>query len=58
MSGHKIGAPAGIGALVVKSKFHLNPHLLGGGQEKGLRAGTENILGICGFGAPKDISKN
>ena len=58
LSGHKIGAPAGIGALVVKSKFHLNPHLLGGGQEKGLRAGTENILGICGFGtAAKILSK-
>ena len=55
LSGHKIGAPAGIGALVVKSKFHLNPHLLGGGQEKGLRAGTENILGICGFGAAAKI---
>ena len=55
LSGHKIGAPAGVGALVVKSKFHLNPHLLGGGQEKGLRAGTENILGICGFGAAAKI---
>ena len=58
LSGHKIGAPAGIGALVVKSKIHLNPHLLGGGQEKGLRAGTENILGICGFGvAARILSK-
>jgi len=55
LSGHKIGAPAGIGALVVKSKIHLNPHLLGGGQEKGLRGGTENILGICGFGAAAKI---
>jgi len=55
LSGHKIGAPAGVGALVVKSKLHLNPHLLGGGQEKGLRAGTENILGICGFGAAAKI---
>ena len=51
LSGHKIGAPAGIGALVIKNNNHLNPHLLGGGQEKGMRAGTENIIGICGFGA-------
>ena len=55
LSGHKIGAPAGIGALVVKNNIHLNPHLLGGGQEKGLRAGTENIIGICGFGAAARI---
>jgi len=55
LSGHKIGAPSGIGALVVKSNINLNPHLLGGGQEKGLRAGTENILGICGFGAAASI---
>ena len=60
LSGHKIGAPAGIGALVIKSNLNLNlnPHLLGGGQEKGLRAGTENILGICGFGtAARVLSK-
>ena len=50
LSGHKIGAPAGIGALVIKNNIHLNAHILGGGQEKGLRAGTENLIGICGFG--------
>ena len=55
LSGHKIGAPAGVGALVIKNNIHLNPHLLGGGQEKGLRAGTENIIGICGFGAAARI---
>ena len=50
LSGHKIGAPTGIGALIYNDKINLNPQILGGGQEKGLRAGTENILGINGFG--------
>ena len=55
LSGHKIGAPPGIGALVTNKNFHLSAHILGGGQEKGMRAGTENILGICGFGAAANI---
>lgn len=50
LSGHKIGAPSGIGALINNNKFNLNPQILGGGQEKGMRAGTENIFGILGFG--------
>ena len=50
LSGHKIGAPSGVGALVNNKNFNLNPQLLGGGQEKGMRAGTENIIGILGFG--------
>ena len=50
LSGHKIGAPTGIGALVYNEKINLIPQILGGGQEKGMRAGTENILGIRGFG--------
>ena len=50
LSGHKIGAPTGVGALVYKNDFALNPLILGGGQERGMRAGTENICGICGFG--------
>ena len=50
LSGHKIGAPSGVGALVNNINFNLNPHILGGGQEKGMRAGTENIFGILGFG--------
>lgn len=49
LSGHKIGAPTGIGALVYNNKLSLTPQIIGGGQEKGLRAGTENILGIIGF---------
>ena len=50
LSGHKIGAPTGTGALIYNNKINLKPQILGGGQEKGLRAGTENILGIRGFG--------
>ena len=57
LSGHKIGAPSGIGALVNNKNFNLNPQIIGGGQEKGMRAGTENIIGILGFGIAADILK-
>ena len=55
ISGHKIGAPTGIGALVYDNSFNLLPQMLGGGQESGMRAGTENILGIRGFGEAASI---
>ncbi len=58
LSGHKIGAPTGIGALVYNDKINLTPQILGGGQEKGMRAGTENILGIRGFGEAAKIMIN
>ena len=51
LSGHKIGGPQGIGALVVATGAPLVAQTLGGGQQKGLRAGTENLSGIAGFGA-------
>lgn len=51
LSGHKIGGPQGIGALVVAAGAPLVAQTLGGGQQKGLRAGTENLSGIAGFGA-------
>jgi cysteine desulfurase len=51
MSAHKIGGPAGIGALYVRPQCRLAPQLLGGPQEAGLRAGTPNLSGIVGFGA-------
>ncbi len=51
ISGHKIGAPKGIGAAYLKSGVHLAPYLYGGGQEKGLRSGTENVGGIVGLSA-------
>jgi cysteine desulfurase len=52
LSGHKIGAPKGIGALIGRTEFPLVDALIkGGAQERGLRAGTENVAGITGFGA-------
>ena len=52
VSGHKIGGPKGVGALVLAEGLAgLEPALRGGGQELGRRAGTENVAGIAGFGA-------
>lgn len=49
ISGHKVGAPKGIGALFIKKGVHLNPFIVGGGQERGMRSGTENTAGIVAF---------
>ncbi len=51
LSAHKINAPKGTGALYVKGGVKLPPLLLGGGQESGLRSGTENMPGIAAFAA-------
>jgi cysteine desulfurase len=51
VSAHKIGGPKGAGALALARPMMLAPLIYGGGQEAGLRAGTENVLGIVGFGA-------
>lgn len=51
VSGHKIGGPAGVGALIVSPNFALRAQITGGGQERSYRGGTENILGIIGFEA-------
>jgi cysteine desulfurase len=51
LSAHKIGGPQGVGALVLKSGAPYAPLIVGGGQERGARAGTENVAGIAGFGA-------
>ena len=51
ISGHKLGAPAGTGALYVRDAIRITPHLIGGPHESGLRAGTPNLLGAVAFGA-------
>ena len=50
VSGHKIHGPKGIGFLYVSDKVKLKPILYGGGQQKGMRSGTENVPGIAGLG--------
>src|SRR5919202_4063774 len=50
LSAHKLYGPQGVGALYVREGVRLRPVLFGGGQEKGLRSGTENVAGIAGFG--------
>jgi len=51
ISAHKLGGPKGIGALVIKRGIDITARIRGGGQEMGRRSGTENIVGIAGFGA-------
>lgn len=51
VSGHKIGAPKGVGALYVRRGVRILPLIYGGGQERGLRAGTESLPLIAAFGA-------
>ncbi len=51
IAGHKFGAPKGIGALVVRSGVPIEPVILGGGQERGLRSGTQNAPGIVAMAA-------
>jgi cysteine desulfurase len=59
MSSHKIHGPKGVGALFIREKTKITPIFQGGGQERGLRSGTENVPGIAGFGvAAASIQKN
>lgn len=57
LSAHKFGGPPGIGALVVASELDLAPRTHGGGQERGRRAGTENLGGIAGFGVAAGLAE-
>lgn len=56
ISAHKLGGPKGIGALVVRRGTDVAARLRGGGQEMGRRAGTENLIGIAGFGAAAEAA--
>lgn len=56
LSSHKIGGPQGAGALIVDSDQNLKPLIRGGGQERGLRAGTENVAAVAGFGAAAEAA--
>jgi cysteine desulfurase len=62
MSAHKIGGPQGVGALAFGARVQLARQIHGGGQERSMRAGTENVPGVAGFGAAaaaalRDLSK-
>lgn len=56
LSAHKIGGPLGAGALVLDKRVELAPLIAGGGQERGLRSGTENVAAIVGFGAACELA--
>ncbi len=56
VSAHKLGGPKGIGALVLRRGVDFDPVLKGGGQEMGRRAGTQNLIGIAGFGAAAEAA--
>lgn len=58
LSAHKIGGPQGVGALIVKDGVAFEPTVRGGGQERRRRAGTENTIGIAGFGGACDIAND
>ncbi len=51
VSSHKLGGPAGVGALILRRGLRIDPFVVGGEQERGRRAGLEHVLGAIGFGA-------
>ena len=56
MSGHKLGAPKGVGAIYIRKGVNIEPLIFGGAQEKRKRAGTENIAGIVGLGRAAELA--
>ncbi len=57
VSAHKLGGPKGVGAVVLRRGVDLAAQMLGGGQEMGRRAGTENLIGIAGFAAAAEAAQ-
>ncbi|MFH0818120.1 MAG: cysteine desulfurase NifS [Candidatus Micrarchaeota archaeon] len=57
VSSHKIHGPKGVGALYIRKGVQISPISSGGGHERGMRSGTENVSGIVGFGAAAKIAK-
>ena len=58
VSAHKFGGPQGVGALIVDKRLEIEPLIHGGGQERGLRGGTENVAGLVGFGKAAELAKS
>jgi cysteine desulfurase len=58
LSAHKLGGPPGIGALIIGGSVEIAPMIRGGGQERGRRAGSENLPGIAGFAAAADAARH
>jgi cysteine desulfurase len=58
LSGHKLHAPKGVGALYVRRGFRFRPFLVGGHQERGRRAGTENVAGIIALGKAAELAQD
>lgn len=57
LSAHKLYGPKGVGALITDGSIDLLPQVTGGGQEAGMRGGTENLTGIIGFGAAAELAR-
>jgi cysteine desulfurase len=56
LSGHKLGAPKGCGALIVRGEVPIEPLLHGGGQQRGVRPGTENVAGAVGLSVAVELA--